>query len=75
MSTAGDPYDNAKTESFFKTLKWWEVYLKQYRKFTEAEANIAQFIEEYVQYEALTFQPRLGSSVEFEEVHFQNNEV
>lgn len=46
MSGKGNPYDNAKAESFFKTLKREEVYLKEYRTFTEAEANICTFIED-----------------------------
>lgn len=29
MEASGNPYDNAKAESFFKTLKREEVYLKQ----------------------------------------------
>jgi putative transposase len=29
MSAVGNPYDNAKAESFFKTLKQEEVYLKE----------------------------------------------
>ena len=46
MSALGNPYDNAKAESFFKTLKQEEVYLKQYQTFEEAETNIGQFIED-----------------------------
>ncbi len=46
MSAVGNPYDNAKAESFFKTLKQEEVYLKQYQTFEEAESNIGQFIED-----------------------------
>jgi putative transposase len=46
MSAMGNPYDNAKAESFFKTLKQVEVYLKQYQTFEEAQTNIGQFIEE-----------------------------
>ena len=46
MSAVGNPYDNAKAESFFKTLKQEEVYLKQYQTFEEAETNIGQFIED-----------------------------
>ena len=46
MSAVGNPYDNAKAESFFKTLKREEVYLKQYQTFQEAEDNIRQFIED-----------------------------
>jgi putative transposase len=45
MSAVGNPYDNAKAESFFKTLKREEVYLKEYRTFEEAEANLERFIE------------------------------
>jgi len=46
MSRTGNPYDNAKAESFMKTLKCEEVYLKTYRDRAEAEASIAHFIEE-----------------------------
>ncbi len=46
MSAVGNPYDNAKAESFFKTLKQEEVYLKQYQTFEEAQTNIGQFIED-----------------------------
>jgi putative transposase len=45
MSATGNPYDNAKAESFFKTLKREEVYLKEYQTFADAEANLGQFIE------------------------------
>jgi len=46
MSAKGNAYDNAKAESFFKTLKQEEVYLKQYQTFEEASANIGQFIDD-----------------------------
>lgn len=46
MSATGNPYDNAKAESFFKTLKREEVYLKEYRTFAAAAANIGTFIED-----------------------------
>jgi putative transposase len=46
MSAKGNPYDNAKAESFFKTLKREEVDLSDYRTFEEAEANIGRFIED-----------------------------
>ncbi len=45
MSAVGNPYDNAKAESFFKTLKQEEVYLKEYDSFTDAEQNLTVFIE------------------------------
>ena len=46
MSAKGNAYDNAKAESFFKTLKQEEVYLKQYQTFEEASSNSGQFIDE-----------------------------
>lgn len=46
MSAKGNPYDNARAESFFKTLKREEVYLQQYQTFAEAEQNLARFIDD-----------------------------
>jgi putative transposase len=46
MSRAGNPYDNARAESFIKTLKCEEVYLCKYRDAEEARASIGHFIEE-----------------------------
>jgi putative transposase len=46
MSRTGNPYDNAKAESFMKTLKCEEVYLKHYRDREEVHASIGYFIEE-----------------------------
>jgi putative transposase len=36
MAAMGNPYENAKAESFFRTLKMEEVYIKDYRTFEEA---------------------------------------
>lgn len=46
MSRAGVPYDNAKAESFMKTLKVEEVYLSQYRDLEDARSRIGHFLEE-----------------------------
>lgn len=46
MSRRGNPYDNAFAESFMKTLKAEEVYMKEYRTFDEAYMNLKRFIEE-----------------------------
>lgn len=46
MSAKGNPYDNAKAESFFKTLKREEVYLNQYETFSDAEGQISRFIDD-----------------------------
>lgn len=45
MSRTGNPYDNAKAESFMKTLKTEEVYLQQYRDTQHARESIKHFIE------------------------------
>ncbi len=69
MASVGNPYENAKAESFCRTLKMEEVYLKDYQDFEEAYENIGEFIEE------LYNQKRLHSSlgylppVEFEMLH------
>lgn len=44
MSRKGNPYDNAKAESFFKTLKVEEVNLYEYESFEEAKERIEYFI-------------------------------
>lgn len=53
MSRTGNPYDNAKAESFMKTLKCEEVYLHQYRDREEAHASIGHFIDEVYNYKRL----------------------
>jgi len=39
MSRTGNPYDNAKMESFFKTLKYEEVYLCEYETMEDVFCN------------------------------------
>jgi putative transposase len=46
MSSVGNSDENAKAESFFKTLKMEEVYLKEDESFADAEANLEEFIEQ-----------------------------
>lgn len=67
MSRVGNPYDNAKAESFFKTLKRQEVYINDYHDLREAEANIHHFIETV--YNAKRLHSSLGylSPIRFEE--------
>ena len=45
MSRLATPYDNARAESFMKTLKYEEVYRTEYRDLEEAKALIKQFLE------------------------------
>lgn len=46
MSRRGNAYDNAKAESFIKTLKYEEVYLFEYETMAEAHSSISHFLEE-----------------------------
>jgi putative transposase len=45
MSRKGNPYDNARTESFMKTLKYEEVYRQEYRNLPDALRSLRRFIE------------------------------
>jgi putative transposase len=45
MSRKGNPYDNARTESFMKTLKYEEVYRQEYRDLPDALRSLRYFIE------------------------------
>lgn len=46
MSRVGTPEDNAYIESFFKTLKKEEVYLKNYQTLKDVAENLPRFIDE-----------------------------
>ena len=45
MGRRGNPYDNAKAESFMKTLKVEEVYLNEYRDFADVINKLPRFID------------------------------
>lgn len=61
------PTDNAYAESFFKTLKYEEVYLNEYETFEDAWNNIQAFIEDV--YNVKRMHSALGylSPMEFEQ--------
>jgi putative transposase len=45
MSRTGNPYDNARAESFMKTLKFEEVHLHAYRDLEAARLSISYFLD------------------------------
>ncbi len=71
MSRRGNAYDNAQAESFMKTLKYEEVYLREYESMAEARASISHFLK------AVYNQKRLHSALgyippaEFEQRNIQ----
>lgn len=69
MASVANPYENAQAESFFRTLKMEEVYLKDYRDFEEAVENIGEFIGEVYNQERLHSSLEYLPPVEFEAIH------
>ena len=47
MSRPGNPYDNARCESFMRTLKREEIYANRYRDLEHLRSNVEEFIENY----------------------------
>lgn len=45
-SRKGNPYDNAWTESFMKTLKHDEIYMREYETYLDVAERLPEFIEE-----------------------------
>ena len=73
MSRVANPYDNAKAESFMKTLKAEEVNGKAYATIEHARRDIGQFIDTVYNTQRLHSALRYKPPVEFEaELHHSN---
>jgi len=69
MGRRGNPYDNAKAESFMKTLKVEEVYLMEYDTFEDLTASLPRFIDEVYTADGSTPPLDYRSPITFEEEH------
>ena len=71
MSRRGNAYDNAQAESCMKTLKYEEVYLREYETIDEARTFVGHFLETVYNQKRLHSAIGYLPPVEFEQLNIQ----
>ena len=69
MGRRGNPHDNAKAESFMKTLKVEGVYPMAFETFAEVTAEVPRFFEDVCNARRLHSSLGYPSRVQFEDQH------
>ena len=73
MSRQANPYDNAKAESFFKTLKVEEIYLMDVVSVAELAERLPYYIDEIYNQQRLHSSLGYLPPVEFEALHLNSD--